>query len=49
VVGGKVSGRPSPESITLFESQGIGIEDVAAMAYVYKKACERGMGVELPF
>jgi ornithine cyclodeaminase/alanine dehydrogenase-like protein (mu-crystallin family) len=49
VVSGTVNGRPSPEAITLFESQGIGIEDVAASAYVLKKAREAGVGVELPF
>ena len=49
VVGGKVNGWPSSDAITLFESQGIGIEDVAACAYVLKKARERGMGIELPF
>jgi ornithine cyclodeaminase/alanine dehydrogenase-like protein (mu-crystallin family) len=49
VVGGKVNGRPSPEAITLFESQGIGIEDVAGYAYVLRKAKEQGLGKELPF
>ena len=32
VVSGKVHGRPSDDAITLFESQGIGIEDVAGGA-----------------
>ena len=49
VVGRQVSGRPSPDAITLFESQGIGIEDVACYAYVYGVARERGVGIELPF
>jgi ornithine cyclodeaminase/alanine dehydrogenase-like protein (mu-crystallin family) len=49
IVGGRVAGRPSPDAITLFESQGIGIEDVACYAYVYREARERGLGVELPF
>jgi ornithine cyclodeaminase/alanine dehydrogenase-like protein (mu-crystallin family) len=49
VVSGQVPGRPSPDGITLFESQGIGIEDVAAGAYVLRKAREAGVGVELPF
>jgi ornithine cyclodeaminase/alanine dehydrogenase-like protein (mu-crystallin family) len=49
VVGGKVAGRPADDSITLFESQGIGIEDVACYAYVLRKASEQGIGVELPF
>ena len=49
VVSGKVSGRPAADAITLFESQGIGIEDVAAGAYVLEKAKAQGVGVELPF
>ena len=49
IVSGRVNGYPSPEAITLFESQGIGTEDVAASAYVLKKARAAGMGIELPF
>lgn len=49
VVSGQVKGRPSEDAITLFESQGIGIEDVAASAYVLQKARAAGIGVELPF
>jgi alanine dehydrogenase len=49
VVSGEVPGRPSADAITLFESQGIGIEDVAASAYVLAKARAAGVGQELPF
>ena len=49
VIGGKVSGRPGDASITLFESQGVGIEDTAASAYVFRKAKEQGRGQQLPF
>jgi ornithine cyclodeaminase len=49
VVSGRVDGYPSADAITLFESQGIGIEDIAASAYVVRKAREAGVGVELPF
>jgi ornithine cyclodeaminase/alanine dehydrogenase-like protein (mu-crystallin family) len=49
VVSGRTKGRPSAESITLFESQGIGIEDVAASKYVLEKAKAQGVGQELPF
>jgi|TARA_B100000315_G_scaffold260847_2_gene326233 ornithine cyclodeaminase/alanine dehydrogenase-like protein (mu-crystallin family) len=48
VVVGRVKGRESPDSITLFESQGLAVSDVAAAAYVYGKAKEQGLGVELP-
>ena len=44
VVGGRVAGRPSADAVTLFESQGLAIEDVAAGMHVYRKAMERGMG-----
>ena len=47
VVGGRVAGRPSPEALTLFESQGLALEDVAAGAHVYHQAIERGMGREV--
>ncbi len=49
VVSGRVPGFPSPDAITLFESQGIGTEDIAASAYVVRKARAAGIGVELPF
>lgn len=49
IVGGQVAAPADEESITLFESQGIGIEDVAAAAFVLKKARAEGVGVELPF
>ena len=48
VVSGRVSGRPSADAVTLFEAHGIGISDVAAAAYVYRKAVEQGLGTELP-
>jgi ornithine cyclodeaminase/alanine dehydrogenase-like protein (mu-crystallin family) len=48
VVVGHVKGRNLPEDVTLFESQGIAVSDVAAAAYVYGKAKERGLGVDLP-
>ncbi len=46
---GRIPGRPSPESLTLFESQGIALEDIAAAELVYRKAKEQGTGAELPF
>jgi len=49
VVSGRVDGYPSTEAITLFESQGIGIEDIAACVHVLKKARATGVGIELPF
>jgi ornithine cyclodeaminase len=49
VVDGSVPGRPTADAITLFESQGIGIEDVACYAHVLRQAKEQGVGQELPF
>jgi ornithine cyclodeaminase/alanine dehydrogenase-like protein (mu-crystallin family) len=47
VVVGRVLGRPHADAITLFESQGIGTEDVAAGMYVYRRAQEQGLGREV--
>ena len=48
MVAGHVNGRPHERAITLFESQGVAIEDVAAALHVYRKAREIGVGVEVP-
>ena len=47
VVAGRVAGRPSPEAITLFESQGLAMEDVVAGMHVYRKAVQNGIGREV--
>ena len=44
VVAGLAAGRRSEEEITLFESQGTGLWDVALAEVVYRKARERGVG-----
>ena len=49
VVAGRVPGRKTPEGITLFESMGVALEDIAAADLVYRKARERNIGQELPF
>jgi ornithine cyclodeaminase/alanine dehydrogenase-like protein (mu-crystallin family) len=49
VVVGRVPGRPSGDAITLFESMGVALEDIAAAQWVYHKAREQGVGQELPF
>jgi ornithine cyclodeaminase/alanine dehydrogenase-like protein (mu-crystallin family) len=48
VVAGKAPGRTSPDQVTLFESQGIGLEDLAAACRVLELARERGVGMEIP-
>ncbi len=37
VVAGRVPGRSEAEAITLFESQGLAIEDIAVAGYVYEQ------------
>jgi len=48
VVGGQTPGRTSDEEITLFESQGISVWDVATAAKVYALAVARGVGQQIP-
>lgn len=47
VLAGRVPGRKSPEEITLFESHGLGLEDVAVGGHLYRLARERGVGEEV--
>ena len=49
VVAGRVPGRVSADGVTLFESMGVALEDIAAAELVYRKAREQGIGQELPF
>ena len=49
VVAGRAQGRVTADNITLFESQGIALEDIAAGVRIYELAKGRGMGRELPF
>jgi len=48
VVIGEYPGREDPSEITLFESQGIAMEDVALAAQIYEKAAAEEMGELLP-
>jgi alanine dehydrogenase len=49
VVTGKTSGRATTNDITLFESQGIALEDVAVAAHIFERAEAEGTGEALPF
>jgi ornithine cyclodeaminase/alanine dehydrogenase-like protein (mu-crystallin family) len=49
VVAGKVPGRTGDSEITLFESQGLALEDIATGLRVYQLAREKGIGRELAF
>ena len=48
VVAGVVDGRPHSDDITLFESQGIALEDIAVGAHIHQLAVERSIGQALP-
>ncbi len=49
IVCGKVKGRESDDEITLFESQGIALWDLAVGKVVYQRARAQGVGSILPF
>ncbi|MDD2639249.1 MAG: alanine dehydrogenase [Methanothrix sp.] len=49
VIAGKVPGRESEEEITVFDSTGLAIQDVATARKVHHKALEMGIGTKLPF
>jgi ornithine cyclodeaminase/alanine dehydrogenase-like protein (mu-crystallin family) len=48
VVIGEFPGREDDEEITLFESQGIALEDIALAARIYEQAADAKMGERLP-
>jgi ornithine cyclodeaminase/alanine dehydrogenase-like protein (mu-crystallin family) len=47
VVCAKRSGRTTREEITVFDSTGTALEDVAAAAVVYERAVSKGLGMEI--
>lgn len=49
IVAGKRPGRQRDQEITLFESHGIALWDVAVGARIYEKAVAAGVGSALPF
>jgi alanine dehydrogenase len=49
LVTGQKPGRRSPEEITIFDSTGTALEDVAAAAVVYEKAVAAGVGLTVAF
>ena len=49
VILGRHPGRAKPEDITVFESQGMAIQDLAVAVRLEALARERGLGVELPY
>jgi len=49
VVTGGYRGRASEAEITLFKSNGLALEDIAAASLVYERARERGIGREVGY
>jgi ornithine cyclodeaminase/alanine dehydrogenase-like protein (mu-crystallin family) len=49
IVAGKKPGRESREEVTIFDSTGMALQDVAAAAVLYEKAQRDGSGVRLDF
>ncbi|HZX33033.1 MAG TPA: ornithine cyclodeaminase family protein [Rhodocyclaceae bacterium] len=49
IIIGRRPGRISPEEITLFESEGMAIQDLAVAVRVLAAAKERGLGQPLPY
>ena len=49
IVTGARQGRTTAEQITIYRSLGNAFQDLAAAAFVYNQAAEKGMGVEFNF
>ena len=49
VLSGRATARNTRDSITLFKSVGLALEDVALGAKLLQRAREKGVGCELPF
>lgn len=47
IIVGKKVGRSSDEEITVFDSTGLAIEDLAAAAVIYERAKETNLGIEI--
>jgi ornithine cyclodeaminase len=46
---GRATGRATPEEITVFESLGMALEDVAAAAHVVSAARKQSLAIDVPF
>ena len=49
VLAGKAPGRTSPDELTVFESLGIAVEDLASAQFLLRRARETGAGVTVEF
>ena len=49
ITAGYRKGRLTDNGITIFQSQGMGLQDIICAEYIYRKAISHNLGVELPF
>lgn len=49
IVAGRSPGRPAPDAVTLFESLGLAMQDVAVGARIFALASAKGLGREVAF
>jgi ornithine cyclodeaminase len=49
IIIGQHPGRQTPEEITIFESQGMAIQDISVAVKLEALARERGLGIKLPY
>ncbi|MEM2874716.1 MAG: alanine dehydrogenase [Candidatus Hadarchaeales archaeon] len=47
IVCGRKRGRTSDDEITVFDSTGLAVQDIATAAFVYRKAVKKGLGKEV--
>lgn len=47
IIAGLRPGRGDADAITLFDSTGMGLQDVAAATEIYRRACQAGVGTRL--
>jgi alanine dehydrogenase len=47
LVAGARPGRTDPQAVTLFDSTGMGLQDVAAAAAIYRHAVATGAGTRM--
>ena len=49
MLAGEGPGRTSEDEITVFESLGLAVEDLAAAEYIERRASENGVGTNVEF
>ncbi|MDY6822117.1 MAG: ornithine cyclodeaminase family protein [Deferribacterota bacterium] len=49
IVSGKIMGRKNDKEITIFESHGMGLQDIVCAHYIYNNAIKSKIGQPLPF